>query len=258
MGVGGFKWVFLLLSILAVSASGRAAQWYIRGAVGYDWSLDADFHDVDPSSTDPPALFGQGAGSDGRDLGAYGDFGGFPVFEVAAGVQPMGWLRTDVSLAYRAGIEYTGQANFLHVPGQQPVTADAESWAGMVNMFIEIAGLVGFDPGIFTPYVGGGVGLSHNRIGEMTYRFPGLARHKLSITPSGSRTDFAYMVAIGTGIRLSNTTILDISYRYSDLAPMQTDSGNMYMDFLPAGIDIDETSAPFRTHGVLVGLRYLF
>ncbi len=92
----------------------------------------------------------------------------------------------------------------------------------------------------------------------MTYHFPGLSRHRISITPSGSGVDLAYTTCAGTGIRLSKRFLLDISYRYSDLGHVETASGNMFMDYLPAGVNIAETSAPLRTHGFLVQLRYHF
>ena len=258
MRASNSKFIFFFLLGIGFSAQSQAAQWYIGAGAGYEWSLNADFHDEDSGSADPPALFGSGPGSDGRSLGAYGDFGSLPGVEVAAGVQPLRWLRTDLSLAYRPGADYTAQANFINVPGGQPVDAEAESLATMINLFFEITELIHLDWGVFTPYLGGGVGLSYNQIGRMTYRFPGLTRHKLSVTPSGSRIDFAFKVSVGTGIRLSKNLLLDISYRYSDLGRIETDSGNMFMDILPDGIDIGETSAPFRTHGFVVGFRYLF
>jgi opacity protein-like surface antigen len=128
----------------------------------------------------------------------------------------------------------------------------------MLNVFLELKEVLHLDLGRFSPYLGGGAGLAHNHIGKMTYQFPGLTRHKISITPSGSETDFAYMVAVGTGVRLSRSLVLDLSYRYSDLGRIRTESGNMYLDSLPGGIDIGETSAPLRTHGFMVGLRYNF
>ncbi len=254
----GLRFFFFVLLMLAVSAGSQAGQWYIRAGGGAEWSLHADFHDQDPYSTNPPALFGPGPGSDGRALGSYGDFGNFPVFEAAAGIQPLSWLRTDLSLAYRPEMDYAGQANFIKVPGEQPVSAEAKSWTTMINFFLEITNLVHLDLGALTPYVGGGLGLSYNHIGEITYRFPGLTKHKISITPSGSRVDFAYMACVGTGIRLSKKFLLDMSYRYSDLGRVETDPGNMFMDYLPAGIDIAGTSAPLRTHGFLMQLRYHF
>ncbi len=248
----------MLFLILIFPADSLATQWYIRGSAGFDWTTDANFHDKDCSSENPAALFGCGSGSDGRSIGAYGDFGGFSVIEVAAGLYPLNWLRTDVSIMFRPEINYKGEANFLDVPGEQPVSADAYAWTGMVNLFLEIADLLHLNMGIFVPYVGGGVGLSYNHIGRMTYRFPGLTKHTISVTPSGSNTDFAYTLTAGTGVQLSKNILLDVSYRYSDLGRVETNRGNMYMDSLPEGIEIAGTSAPLRTHGFLLGLRYLF
>ncbi len=256
MRIGRLFFLFFV-ACLAIPAQGRAAQWYIRAGGGVDWSTGADFHDQSGPAGEGAPLFGSGVGSDGRTLGAYGDFGSFPAFEIAAGVQPLTWLRTDLSLTYRMDMDYGGQANFRNVRGEQPVTADGESLTPMVNLFFEPASLAKLDLGIFIPYIGGGIGLSYNHIGPMTYRFPGLTRHKISVVPSGSRVDFAFMLTAGTGIRLSERFILDLSYRYSDLGRIATDSGNMYMDYLPGGVDILGTSAPLRTHGFLLGLRYL-
>ena len=236
---------------------GLAGQWYVRGGAGIDWSPDADFHDQDCGSKVPAALFGCGTGSDGRALGAYGDFGNLQAFDAAVGLQPQNWLRTDLSLTYRPEIRYEGQANFLRVAGGQPVTGDARELAFMLNLFLEMNELLHLGLERFSPYLGAGAGLSYNQLGEMTYSFPGQVRHKISITPSGYATNIAYMATVGTGVRLSRKVQLDLSYRYSDLGEIRTDSGNMSMDTLPAGIAIGVTSSSsLRTHGFMVGLRY--
>lgn len=252
----GLGMVFLLLPA-AFPAGGHCGSWYIRGGLGWEWSRDAQFYDKDSSSTNPRALFGVIPGNDGRPIGAYGDFGKYPVYEAAFGIQALEWLRTDISLTWRPNVDFTGNANFDIVSRNQPVSAEGETWTAMLNLFLEPTRLTRFDTAIFIPYIGIGAGASHNRIDRMTYLFPDGAIHKISITPSGSKTDFAFMVTAGTGIRLSQDFILDISYRYSELGRMETDSGNMYMNHDPAGIDIAGTEARIKTHGILLGLRYL-
>jgi opacity protein-like surface antigen len=93
---------------------------------------------------------------------------------------------------------------------------------------------------------------------EMTYRFPGLAVHKVTITPSGEKTDVAFMATVGTGIVLTKRVILDIAYRYTDLGRIYTDAGKMYLNNLPAGEATAETWAPLPSHGLFAGFRYLF
>ena len=254
-----FVLLFAVILLLGTAVPAGTAGWYLRGTFGFEWSLAADFSDVDSTSTNPPALFGTGPGSDGRRIGAYGDFGRFPLAEAAVGKQILPWLRSEVAIAYRPDMQYRGQANFRGVPDEQPVSARADSLSGMANLFLDIAGFTGANLGRFQPYVGGGVGVAHNRLGEMTYLFPGNpGAHKITVTPAGSRTDIAFMASVGTGIVVSRRILLDISYRYTDLGRVSTDPGKMYLDTVPAGVDIAETRASLRTHGVFAGVRYLF
>lgn len=252
-----------MLFIAVVNLTGanacQADGWYMRGVLGYETSRTADFSDRDSSATSPPALFGSGNGSDGQPLGAYGDFGCFPEVEIAFGKAIFPWLRADLSVAYRFDMNYEGQANFLGVGANQPVSGKADSLSGMVNLFFDVNALTGMNLGRFEPYAGGGVGVAYNRIDEMTYLFPdNTGAHKYSITPSGDRTNFAFMLTLGTGIVLNERLILDVAYRYFDLGRVGTEQGNMAINTLPAGIVIDETSAALRTHGAAIGLRYRF
>lgn len=249
----------LFLSFVWFPDFAAASDWYLRGTFGYEWSRAADLSDTDCGATSPPALFGCGRGGNGQPLGSSGDFGRFPLLEAAVGRQMLPWLRADISVAYRFRMDYEGNANFLAVGARQPVSAKADSLSGMVNLFLDLAGIAGRSAGRFQPYVGGGIGLAYNRIEEVTFRFPENAgKHKVSIVPSGDRKDFAFMLAVGAGIVLTERITLDLAYRYFDLGRVGTDPGNMIMDVLPAGIAISDIDAPLRTHGMAAGLRYRF
>lgn len=255
------KFALLFATLLTCSAAipAGAEGWYLRGTLGFEWSLSADYSDTDSTATNPPALFGAGPGRDGQPIGADGDFGRFPLVEAAVGKQILPWLRSELAVAYRPDMQYRGQTNFRGVPGEQSVSANADSLSGMANLFLDIAGLFGVNLGSFQPYMGGGVGVTHNRLSEMTYNFPSNpGAHKITITPTGKNTDIAFMAAIGTGIALSDRILLDSSYLYTDLGQVHTDAGKAYLNNIPAGIDIAETWAPLRTHGVFAGVRYLF
>jgi len=244
-------WIIFFLFALAIPDDTAAAGWYIRGAVGYEKSLASNFSDTDCASTHPPALFGCVSGNNGKPIGAYGDFGSFPLLEAAVGNQFLPWLRADLSLAYRFNMNFDGNANFLSAGLRQPVSAKADSVSGMVNVFLDINGLLaGKKLWRFQPYVGGGAGLSYNRIGQMTFLFPdNPGRHKVSMTPSGERMDIAFMLAIGTGIILTEHLSLDMAYRYFDLGRVNTSRGNMFMDVRPAGIAINDIESRLQTHG---------
>lgn len=231
-------------------------EWYMRGSVGYEKSCDSDFRDA-PSS-EAPDLFGNGSGEDGKALGTYGDFGSYPVASFAIGRQLAPWLRTEIEAQYRFDMAYRGNANFLSVGSDQPVSTSARSLCGLVSLFVDIGGrAAGSAP--LHPFVGAGLGMAYNHVDEMTYRFPdNSGSHKTSVVPAGNRKDVAFMVTAGTGVDLTDNITLDIAYRYQDLGKIGTDQGAMIMDILPDGIEINETEAAFRTHGISAGLRYKF
>ena len=258
------SWLSCAAALLVPAAPGwgnlaQAADGYLRATLGYEQSKDADFADRDCSSQQPAALFGCALGDDGRPIGAYGDFGSYPLVELALGKRLLPWLRADLSLGYRFAIEYQGNANFLAVGTHEPVAVDLESWNGMVNVFVDLADLSGTDLGPFQPYVGAGMGVAYNQLGRMTYLFPQNPRkHKISVTPEGERTNFAYRLVVGTGIVLNEKVTLDLSAYYTDLGEVGTDAGVMALNNIPAGIQIDETATDLRAFGVGLGLRYDF
>jgi opacity protein-like surface antigen len=236
-----------------------ASDWYIRGGLGYERSEDADFSDADCTSTTPPALFGCVRGNGGKPIGAYGDFGGGASWELAVGRSLLPWLRSDLSVTYRPDLDFDGNANFLGVGGDQPVSGELESWAGMLNLFADLHPLTEADLGIFEPYLGVGIGVSRNDLGRLRFRFPeNPGRHRYSIVPSGEHWDLAYTLTIGTGIRIGDSTTLDVAFRYSDLGEVRSDRGRMAMNTIPDGIVIDRIETNLRTNGLSVGLRYRF
>jgi len=243
----------LLLSLALVSPA-CATEWYLRISGGVDWLKDVNFRDDGGGA----ALFGKVKGSDGKPIGAYGDFDTYGFVEGAAGLRLLPWLRSELALAYRPSMHFSGRANFLGVSGSQPVSGTADSLSGLLNFYFDANSLAGVALGRFQPYVGGGIGFATNGIGRMTYRFPQLSYHTYSIVPSGERTDFAFMATAGTGFELTKHLLLDISYRYTDLGRVQTNAGTMRMDGSVPSVRIGGTSAPLRAHGMLMGLRYQF
>ena len=139
--------LFAVLLACSPAIPARAAGWYVRGALGVERSFTADYSDADSRATNPPALFGTGPGSDGRQIGAYGDFGQFPTVEAAVGKQILPWLRSEFALNYHADMQYHGQANFRGIPGGQPVSGSANSFSGMAHLFLDIAPLLSVNLG---------------------------------------------------------------------------------------------------------------
>jgi len=249
------------LALTLAPASPRAAEIrpYLRGLVGLDVSRDATFKDADCADKKPAALFGCGPGIDGAPLGAYGDFGSSALFEVAAGLELTDYLRIEAALSHRPGFAFEGEANFLRTPGDQPVSGDVTQSSAMAFVYLEPLAALGKET-VLQPFIGGGIGVSHNEIGEMTYDFPGLKQPAYSLMPGGSWTGFAWAATAGLGYEVSNSLTLELAYRYSDLGTVQTDDGTLFIQRhnFAKPIPIAETEADLVSQSVTVSARWRF
>ncbi|WP_164084935.1 outer membrane protein [Pseudazoarcus pumilus] len=241
---------------LAASAPSMAADGaYVRLGVAAEWSRDAHFRDRDCAATAPPALFGCGAGRDGRTLGARGDFGDGHAFDVAVGRRFSPMLRGELLLTHRRGFDFDGQANFLNVAGPQPVGGSLRSTALFAAGYVDLAPI-----GRVQPFVGAGVGLARNRVGSMRYGFPGLGANASTTVSGGSHTGFAWMAAAGVNVALDAGWSVDVAWRYTDLGRVRSDHGDATIVRSSGSFDLDiaGTRARLRTHGLSLGLRRSF
>ena len=255
----------LALALAAGNAAAGELRPYLRGLVGYDWSRDASFEDADCSSTSPAALFGCGAGEDGDTLGAYGDFGASPLFEVAAGLEVTNYFRVEAALDYRPSLAFEGNANFRSSGSDQPVSGDVNQWGAMGFAYLEPLAALGIAAPV-RPFVGLGLGVSRNEISRMTYEFPDLHQPAYSITQGGTTTSFAWAATAGLGYDVSDSLTLELAWRYSDLGEVETDDGNLYSERyskrqgrpIQFDIPIGETKANLTTQGVTLSARWRF
>lgn len=247
-----------LLLAFPASAESWLEHGYIRGSLGYEKSATADFSDAQCASTKPPALFGCGAGVDGKSLGTKGDFGHGRIAEIALGIRLSPLWRTDISLTKHSGLDYQGNANFRAVGINQPVTGSAETTTALLNLYLDLATLTG-SRGSIRPYFGVGTGVSRNRLGTLNFSFPenpGL--HRTTLTPKGTHTEFAYSVMLGAEMALSRQVFIDAALRYTDLGEIGSDQGDMRMNHVAAPIRINEIKSRLRTTGLTIGIRYAF
>lgn len=247
----------LLLLCALLGGEGAQAQegLYIKGGSSMDWSQSTRFRDIDCESTVPPALFGCVAGNDGQPIGARGDFGRAETLDLALGYQLSQLWRFEAVLSYRPEVDFSGGANFLNVPAEEPVSSQGRSSSGFVVAYVDL-------PRVWRvrPFLGAGLGASHNRSAAMDYRFPGLSSEAATVTPGGSQLDLAWLATFGAALPLTQTLTLDVSYRYSDLGNMETDEGEATI-IRSSGtfpLNIGGTEAPLVTDSVTVSLRYRF
>lgn len=237
----------VLLSFLVASTT-FAVQPYVRLGAGFERSDDTTLRDRNCGATTPPALFGCGAGLDGRPFGARGDFGRTKNWDLAAGLELTTRSRVELAVTHRSDFELDAQSNFLGVTAEQPVTANARATTALLAGSLDIGRV------FFTA----GAGLSQNQLGAVTYSFPGIAPDAVTITRGGVHTALAWTAGAGTSIPITERLLLDLDVRYTSLGTFRTRSGpaTIVRPSRTLKLDIAGTDASVATFGVGASLRW--
>lgn len=255
--------LFLILSFIFQITSPFASETGLYGRVGMGLSIseDSTFYDKSPSSTDPPALFGDAIGEDGRRIGARGDFGESFLIEVGVGWQ-FDWFHSELNVSYRPEFEFSGDANFINVPlDQQPVNADMTSLITMVTCIADLDRMSSvFQWGPVCPFIGASAGFGYNRIDQMVYRFPSISDDSVTITPDGDWSGFVYGFTGGLEYPVNKTMSIELAYRYCDAGKVETEAGAAQIVRSGNTLDlvIAPTEADVSMHEVVLSLVYFF
>ena len=178
------------------------------------------------------------------------DLGKSDIMEIGIGSYFSETFSGEISLAQRNGFKYvtTGvPVNSLRYK------ADVESLAVFINGYFNAQPLSIIQTSV-TPYLGVGVGFSRNKMGavDITQVSDGVS---LGNAASNTETEFAYKLALGTLINLSDSVSVDLNYQYVDLGNIKSgtnlswDSRDMNSPFIGPEI----TSSEFN-----VGLQIVF
>ena len=245
----------LTLAMLAIAPASAAERGYVRVGIGSERARDTHYVDAACAQLQPPALFGCVEGNDGRQIGAYGDFGRGVVGELGIGHRFSQRLRGELLLTRRSGFDFEGQANFVGVTGEQPVAGDAKSVAAFAVGFIDFR-----ERERWRPYLGAGLGYARNTTDPVDYGFPGLAPGALTRTQGGTHTGSAWMATAGVAVQLRPRLQLDVGWRYTDLGEVRTDAGaaTIVRASGEREIDVGATHADLRTSGGVASLRWSF
>ncbi len=245
------------------AASSRG--FYLRAGIGIDWSRETRFMDRNCASAPPApaALYGCGQGSDGAPLRAVGDFGSMIGFEIGVGHFTAPSLRLEGTVRHRPHFSFDGYANFTQdTTFKRMVSADASSLSAMVAAYLDLPELGVPRLGPFSPFIGGGIGVSRIEVGETRMGHPDAGT--TTIVPGGDRVNFAWMLTAGIARPIGERATLDFSWRYTDLGTVETGQDKLriaYRDGRPTRVfdfDLERTRAELKSHGLGVSVRYAF
>lgn len=243
--------IFLVFCFSALESYGQG--FYLRIYSGYDFEGDSRWKDVDCEDDTYTPLYGCGYYADGKS-------GNTLIFDAFIGYHINSSLAIELGMLNRPRIKYKGQVNYPDSGEDQPIRADINSMAFLLNANIDILDVFGYYSYLFNPYFGIGMGISINKVDSIEMYFPELTVPHIFITPGGRETSFCYTVSIGNSIQLSETIKFDINAHYTSFGDMITEPGD---GMLVRGdetimIPINDTKSKLQTFGIRIGLKYNF
>ena len=177
------------------------------------------------------------------------DLGKSDIMEIGIGSYFSETFSGEISLAQRNGFKYatTETDNTLRYK------ADVESLAVLINGYFNAQPLSIIQTSV-TPYLGVGVGVSRNKMGavDITQVSDGVS---LGNAASNTETEFAYKLALGALINLSDNVSVDLNYQYVDLGNIKSGTNLSF--------DSRDLNAPFSGPEITsselnIGLQIIF
>jgi opacity protein-like surface antigen len=177
-----------------------ASGWYLRGDIGM-------------SNQRVKSLFNVLYDSVSSVDTVQKDFDSAPLFGIGVGYQFNSWLRTDITGEYR------GKANFhgLDIVQSGGTTTTNEfrgsksEWLVLANLYADLGTWYSF-----TPFIGAGIGASHNTISNFTSTcVVGLCDDgSVGYGDTTSKWNFAWALHAGVSYKVNSQLSLEFAYRY--------------------------------------------
>jgi len=206
--------------------------WYIRGDIGYSWN---DFRGANYILYGAPGELGHFD---------HGDLRGSFMLGGGVGYQVNDNFRVDLTGDYIFKSNFKGETSGYCGNGLPCTSVDRSDYRAfllLANAYADLGTYHGF-----TPYVGAGIGGAHVRWGDLVNDDDdGTFSHR-----GGRDWRFAYAAMAGVSYCLTNTTKLDVGYRFAHV-----EGGKMFGYAMNAGPGYDRG---INMHQVRGGLRYQF
>ena len=164
-------------------------------------------------------------------------------------------FRLEIEALRRTGYDFKGIRNRTDV---QDITADIDTTSLFINGFYDFQPFsIGDTP--VTPYFGGGVGISRNKMGTATAP----SNDDIGYLGDNEINQFAYKLSAGTLVSLTEQLSLDVNYQYVNLGAFKGGTSNYvvgrrggegFTTDLLRGIN----GGDIKTQELMVGLQYTF
>ena len=178
------------------------------------------------------------------------DLGTGHFFGLSIGKHITSNFRFELEASQRDGLKYDSEYSSN---SRLKSKADIDTKSIFINGFYDFESF-DISSSSVTPYLGGGLGISRNDMGTVTDS-TGL----FTQTTNGKKvSQFAYKLAAGTLVSLSEKLSLDINYQYVDLGKFK--SGVNFVNSLGGNGALIEpfNGGEIKTQELMVGLQYKF
>jgi opacity protein-like surface antigen len=184
------------------------------------------------------------------------DLGTGSAFGFSVGKYLTDSFRLELEAIKRAGYEY--DARFTNA-GLTTFTEKAkiETHALFINGFYDFQPFSIRNTAI-TPYLGGGVGISRNKMGTSVTHDTGIPN---GVTVDGNTINqFAYKLSAGTLVSLTDRLSLDVNYQYVNLGAFKGGTERSVNGVRSPDIDFQRgtNGGDIKTQELMVGLQYTF
>lgn len=220
---------------------------YVSGVAGYSSSFNAGFSVASP---------GTGYTNPTRDISdSYGNSG---VYGVALGYHFIPALRAEVAYNIRPNFEYN-QTDADPATDRQRFF-DVQNQTAMVNAYLDVAELAIVEKnkfGIFSPYVGGGVGSSWNNTGQLNAITVSTGQARPDPIAGTQTNSFSWQLMAGTLLNIKDNVSLEVGYRYVNIGKISLSDHYTNTVERPQTISVLSASSA-AVQDVFAGLHYRF
>jgi opacity protein-like surface antigen len=193
--------------------------WYLRGDIGMTNQRIKSLTNTDPNAA---AFATTGLGFDSSML-----------WDLGVGYQFNNWFRVDVTGQYRGRANFHG-SQYAPVGVFGPTFAENDNYSGSKSETVIMAnGYV--DLGTWwcmTPFIGGGLGASYNRISgfrdDGVIYNAGVLNNSVTFASDAGKWNFAWALHAGLAYRVTPNVTVELAYSYMNLGDVTTGTNSNF------------------------------
>ena len=234
--------VALLLTLPTMAMALDLEGYYITSKVGVSKSMDA-------GTTHLTIVTGDLRTMKNKDLGTGSGFG------FSVGKYLTNSFRLELEVIKRTGYEYDPLSSttvFTNVTEE----AKMQTEALFINCLYDFQPFTMSNTAI-TPYLGGGVGISRNKMRTIAQYSPAPIANGVT-TDGDTINQFAYKLSAGTLVSITEQLSLDVNYQYVNLGAFKGGTERINDDGTTVRYQRGLNGGEIKTQELMVGLQYTF